>query len=124
GTISTIFRRAFDSVVVAQRCDVRKVPVQLGGIHAVPDDEGGGRVEAHEIERRTAGRLVRWLGHQRADVDGGRTARLQQVDQVFQRQTRVDDVLDQQHPLAGDRGGQVAGDLDAPGGNGGVAVAA
>ena len=65
------------------------------GVQAVADDEHVRHLEADEVDRDLHP-SPGGLGQERTDVEAGRAARPQQVQQVLQGETGVDDVLDQQ----------------------------
>src|SRR4051794_39089298 len=85
-----------------QRGDVRKVAVALGVVEPVADREAVRDLEADEAD----GKLdlaPRGLRQQRADLKRGRVARAEVAHEVLQRETRVDNVLDDQDVAALDR---------------------
>src|SRR5438067_769446 len=73
--------------------DVGKIPVALVVVQAVPHDEGRRDREpvVADVERDL---LNLGLSHQGADLEAPRLAALQVLEQVGERQTRVDDVFD------------------------------
>ncbi len=100
--------------VVEDVADERQVPVTLGHIQPVPDHELVLDREAQIVDLH-ADAGSRGLVQERADLDGARVARLEEIHQVRDRQPRVDDVLDDEDVLAGDGLGEVVRDLDDAG---------
>src|SRR3954451_23083157 len=92
-----------------------QVPVALGVVEAVADDELRVDVEAHvlDVDVDLGGR---GLAQQRADLYRGRAARAEVGDEPGQGQPGVDDVLDDQHVATGDVAVQVLQDPHDAGG--------
>src|SRR3954468_6399919 len=95
--------------VRGERADAPQVAVALGVVEAVAHDELVGDVVADVLH--VHGHLQRLrLAQQRADLDGRRAARGQVGHQPRQRETGVDDVLDDQDVPVGDVGVEVLED--------------
>src|SRR5829696_8018518 len=92
---------------------VGQVPVPLGVVEPVPDDEAVGDLEPHvagaELHPAALG-----LREQRAHLERAGSARAEVAQQVLQRQARVDDVLDDEDVATLDRGVEVLEDADDP----------
>src|SRR3954468_21324758 len=108
--------------MLVEYADVGQVPVPLGEVEAVADDELVGDLEA-DVAHRHGDLAPRRLGQQGADLEGGGLARFQVADQVREGQARVDDVFDHEHVAALDVDVEVFQDPHDPGGVGRVAVA-
>ena len=103
---------------VAQDRHIWKVAEALRVVETVPDREPVGDLEARvadgQIDLAALG-----LGQQGADLQRGGIPRLERAKEVGQRQTRVHDVLHDQHVPALDRGVEVLEDAHHPAGVGG-----
>src|SRR5918996_736992 len=104
-----------------ERGHVRQVPVLLGEVEPVPDHEHRGNLEAF-VADIDVDPLDLGLLHERAHLEAGRTAGPKVLEQVRQRQPRVDDVLDQQDVLVLDVVVEVLQDANHAGGLGGRPV--
>src|SRR5918999_1099919 len=76
--------------------DVRQVAVALREVEPVADHKAIRDLESDVADVDVDLTPLR-LGHQRADLQRGRIARLQRAHEVGERQARVDDVLDHEH---------------------------
>src|SRR5438552_10790828 len=87
--------------VILERNDERKVPVSLLIVQTVADDESVRAVETAvaDVQRRDPARP---LVEERAHPDGRGAPRRERGEQVRERETRVDDVLDDQDVLPSD----------------------
>src|SRR3990170_1688865 len=80
----------------AQRADVREVPVLLGEVQPVADDEVRRDLEA-AVAHVDLDPLDAGLPEQGADLQTRRATAAQVLEEVVQREARVHDVLDEQH---------------------------
>src|SRR6188472_3953688 len=108
--------------VLVEYADVGQVPVSLGEVEAVADDELVRDLEPN-IPHRNVDFAARRLGQEGADLEGRRLTRFQVADQVGEGQAGVDDVLHHEHVAALDVDVEVFEDAHDPGGIGRVAVA-
>src|SRR5579862_4409061 len=111
-TFSKYSRRLLVSGTSAplDHADERQIPVALGEVEPVADDEAvlDREPEVVDLHRHARpGGLV----EERADPDAPRLPRAKQVHQVRDGQARVDDVLDQQDVLVIDGAREVLRDL-------------
>src|SRR2546430_16246882 len=92
------------AVIAALLCreiaQVRKLPIILGVIDAIADHEmiGNGEAEVIDHHRRLP---PGWLVQKGAEPDTGRPFLAEMFEQPGARSSRVNDVLDDQHILAG-----------------------
>src|SRR5450759_3677959 len=93
--------------------DVRQVAVLLVQVEPVSDDELRPDREAEELDRDVPV-LREVLLEQRGDPHGPRLPRREEIEDLPERQPRVDDVLEQQDVLSGDVHREVADQLDVP----------
>src|SRR3954471_10508015 len=104
-----------------QRSDERQVAVLLRVVQAVADDELVGDVEA-EVADVEVHLLDAFLAQERGDLERGGLASGEVPQQVFERQARVDDVLDDQDVEVAEVVIEVLEDAHDAGGLGGRAV--
>src|SRR5471030_396737 len=83
----------FGEQILVQHPDVGQIPVPLGEIEAVADHELVRNLEA-DIADVHLDLAASRLRQKRADLEARRPARLEVPDEIRERQTRIDDVLD------------------------------
>ena len=83
-----------------QSADIGQIPVLLGVVQAVADDEVIGDVEADVLTSTSTLTASGLRSSETISIEAG--TRLQVLQQPGQRQPGVDDVLDDQHVLPGD----------------------
>src|SRR6266536_1706078 len=96
-----------------QYADVGQITIGLDAVEPITHHASVLDGEAEIVDRHWcagAGRLVK----ERADLDAARQSRAQQLQQVRDREPRIDDVLDQKHVFALDGVFEVVRDLHDP----------
>jgi hypothetical protein len=81
---------------------IRQVPVSLGDVEAVPDEELVRDGEADVADRQILDEAAVRAVEERNDRQRGGGAQLERAAEVVERQAGVDDVLDQQDVAVGD----------------------
>src|SRR5207237_276939 len=76
--------------------DVLEVAEPLAMVEAVPDDESVGALES-DVAKLRGNDATHRLVEQRAHLERCRPSSAKRVEQVRERQARIDDVLDEQH---------------------------
>src|SRR5258708_1788763 len=115
-SLDVIWRRTSSRLLLFMRCqllqytNVREISIRLALIETVAYDEAIFDGEPKVVDRNRGARARR-LVQERTYLDGARKTGAQKLEEVGDRETRIDDVLDEEHVFAFDGVPQILGNL-------------